>query len=237
MGFFSRLFSRGSKKEAPRRELPQAGAYTGFIDHHSHILPGVDDGIRTVEQALEVLSIYETLGFSKIWLTPHVMEDFPNTTAALRSRFDELKAAYNGPIELKLASENMLDTLFIERLEANDFLPMEDRLLVETSYYDGPEDMIGILESVREKGYTPLLAHPERYRYMDMPDYRRLKDMGVEFQMNLFSLGGLYGPSAAEKAKVLLDAGFYNTSGTDIHHPRQASFLPPSSPFESRLSF
>lgn len=236
MGFFGKLFGKNKAPQGPRRgPVPDAGSYSGFIDHHSHILPGVDDGIGTIEDSLKCLSIYETLGFSKIWLTPHVMEDYPNTTESLRERFGELKEAYSGNIELKLASENMLDLLFAERLEANDFLPMGDHLLVETSYFDGPENLYDLLEEIMHKGYRPLLAHPERYRYMDMSDYRRLRDMGVDLQLNLFSLSGLYGRQAEEKARAMIAAGMYRTSGTDIHDPRQACYLPQVPPVATSL--
>ena len=122
--------------------------FDGFTDWHSHILPGVDDGIAKLEDSLAVLKRYEEAGIRKIWLTPHVMEDFPNTPDSLREHLGELKEAYNGNIELRLASENMLDSLFEERLEKNEFLPIgEDgkHLLVETSYMNPPyamEDMI-----------------------------------------------------------------------------------------------
>lgn len=81
--------------------------FGGFTDWHSHILPGVDDGINTLAESLEVLKRYEEIGVVKVWLTPHVMEDFPNTPEGLRETFDILRNAYSGNIELCLASENM----------------------------------------------------------------------------------------------------------------------------------
>ena len=102
----------------------QSPRFQGFTDWHSHILPGVDDGSANMEESLKILSGFEALGFSEVWLTPHIMEDFPNTTEELRSRFAELQESYNGPVKLHLASENMLDTLFAERLASRDFLPI-----------------------------------------------------------------------------------------------------------------
>ena len=122
--------------------------FDGFIDWHSHILPGVDDGIKRMSDSLEVLRFYEDLGIRHVWLTPHIMEDYPNTTAELRARFEELKKEWNGKVELHLAAENMLDTLFEERLEAGDFLPIgEDgrHLLVETSYYTPRSEWMNFL--------------------------------------------------------------------------------------------
>jgi len=194
--------------------------FDGFIDWHSHILPGVDDGIKRMSDSLEVLRFYEDLGIRHVWLTPHIMEDYPNTTAELRARFEELKKEWNGKVELHLAAENMLDTLFEERLEAGDFLPIgEDgrHLLVETSYYAPPIGMDELLDKVKSAGYFPVLAHPERYRYMDEGDYIRLKELGVLFQINFASLVGGYGDTARKKCEWLLSKGMADLTGSDLH--------------------
>ncbi len=200
--------------------LKDSGIFKGFTDWHSHILPGVDDGVRTMEHSLEILRIYEELGVETVWLTPHIMEDVPNTPARLRERFAELQGAYNGPVKLHLAAENMLDSLFEERLAGNDLLPLGengDHLLVETSYFNPPMGLTDILARIKAKGYYPVLAHPERYVYMSEKDYRQLKDMDVKFQLNIFSLWGLYGETAQKKATALQKKGFYNYQGTDLH--------------------
>lgn len=201
-------------------KLTESGLFAGFTDWHSHILPGVDDGIKTIEDSLAVLKRYEDVGIKKVWLTPHVMEDYPNTPAELRERFSELEDAYDGPIELRLASENMLDSLFEERLEDNLFLPIGDagkHLLVETSYMNPPYGMEEMIEGVLSLGYTPVLAHPERYRYMDESDYRKWKERGVLFQTNFISLVGGYGESARKKSEWLLKEGMIDVCGSDIH--------------------
>ena len=209
------------------RKITILSQLKGFTDYHSHILFGVDDGVKTLETSLKVLQHYEELGIAEVWCTPHIMEDMPNTTAELRSRFAELQAAYNGPIRLHLAAENMMDQLFEERLEKNDLLPLgEDgnRLLVETSYFTPPMGMTNILRRIKTKGYFPVLAHPERYVYMDKDDYRKLKDMGILFQLNLSSMAGGYGPDAEEKSHWLLKKGFYDLAGSDLHSLRNTQF-------------
>lgn len=200
--------------------LKDSGIFEGFTDWHSHILPDVDDGVQTMEEALEILRLYEELGVKTVWLTPHIMEDMPNPTTHLWERFAELQAAYSGPIKLRLAAENMLDNLFEERLAKNDLLPLGengDHLLVETSYFSPPMGLSNILLRIKAKGYHPILAHPERYVYMGESDYQQLKDMGVKFQLNLFSLIGAYSTGVKKKSEWLMKNGFYDSAGSDTH--------------------
>ena len=201
-----------------RISVSSFGLLQDRTEWHCHILPGVDDGFKAMEDSLAALSRYEEVGFREVWLTPHIMEDIPNRTAALRQRFTDLSVAYGGRLRLHLASENMLDSLFEERFEAGDLLPLSDkRLLVETSYFNPPLDMDNTLQAIKAKGFFPLLAHPERYMYMDKKRYEQLKGMDIEFQLNIPSLIGAYGPEVKSKAEYLLMAGMYDYSGTDLH--------------------
>ena len=203
--------------------LQGAGYFRDWTDWHCHILPGVDDGIRTMEDSLKVLSFYADIGVREVWLTPHVMEDIPNTPAGLKERFADLSSAYHGPLKLHLAAEHMLDNLFEERLAAGEVLAIGaagDTLLVETSYFNPPIDMDGLLRRISGKGFRPLLAHPERYVYMEPKDYRRLRESGVAFQLNLLSLSGMYGADARKRALQLLKEGMYERTGSDLHRLR-----------------
>lgn len=159
--------------------LAQSGILKGITDCHSHLLPGVDDGVETLDESLRILDTMEKQGVRKVWLTPHIMEDIPNETATLREKFRELEQSYNGTMELALAAEYMMDNLFEERLEKNDLLPLEEGkryLLVETSYFNPPMGLLSVLQRIQKKGYYPLLAHPERYEYMQKKDYKALKE-------------------------------------------------------------
>lgn len=205
----------------------------GSTDWHSHILPGVDDGFKDVEDSLKALQRLEQLGVKEVWLTPHIMEDCPNETADLKKRFEEFKAEYKGRMSICLGAENMLDSLFEDRLEVNDFLPIGregNHLLIETSYFNPPMNMVGLLEQVKTKGYYPVLAHPERYQYMDEKDYQRLKDMGVLFQANYFSLIGAYGHTAQKKLEWLLKKRMIDFMGSDLHKLRALEVLIEKSP-------
>lgn len=200
--------------------LEESRFFRGFTDWHCHILPGVDDGVQTMDEALQILAEYERLGVKEVWLTPHIMEDIPNTTEKLKERFAELKATYQGSVILHLASENMLDNLFEERLEKNDLLPIGKdgkHLLVETSYFNPPMGLNNILLRIKAKGYYPVLAHPERYLYMNENDYRRLKSNDIQFQLNVFSTLGLYGRDVRKRGNMLKKQDMYNYVGTDLH--------------------
>lgn len=121
----------------------RSGILKGMTDCHSHLLPGVDDGVGTLDESLRILDMMEKHGVRKVWLTPHIMEDIPNETVTLQEKFQELKRSYNGTLELALAAEYMMDNLFEERLEKDDLLPLEEGkryLLVETSYFNPPRN-------------------------------------------------------------------------------------------------
>ena len=215
MGFWP--FSNNAEK------IGKSQLINGMTDWHSHLLPGVDDGFKTMADSLEALDALEKLGVRNLWLTPHVMEDYPNETDFLRERFEELKKKYKGSINLYLAAENMLDSLFEERMEKKDFLPIGAGgryLLVETSYFNPPMNMEETLQHIKSAGYFPLLAHPERYRYMDEDDYKHLKEMGIFFQANYFSLVGAYGNTARKKLDWMLKNNMIDVLGSDLHKLR-----------------
>lgn len=222
--------------------IASSGILQGAADCHSHILPGVDDGVETMDEALHILSRYEELGIKQLWLTPHVMEEIPNTPAKLKERFAELQAAYTGSIELHLAAEYMLDSNLSKLLQdchsepqggistpkENALLPIGTKgnhLLVETSYFNPPMRLHETLQHIKSMGYHPLLAHPERYMYMDNAEYRRLHGEGVKFQLNIASLAGGYGKTVKKKALWLLKEGMYTVLGSDLHSEDAIEFI------------
>ena len=201
-----------------RQSIQDSGLLKGAVDNHSHILYGLDDGVKKQEDSLAILRWLEEEGVSEVWFTPHVMEDVPNTTDEIRARFEELKAVYDGGLQLHLAAEYMIDTLFEERLEQRDLLEHgEEVVLVETSAIAPPINLWNVLEQMLKAGYRPLIAHPERYRYMEPSDYKELHNMGCFLQMNLPSIVGFYGESARQRAQYLLDKGWYRMVGSDCH--------------------
>lgn len=203
-----------------KHNLVKSGILKGMTDIHSHILPGVDDGSPDRATSLELLQFLEYLGITSVWFTPHVMSDMQrNTTTYLTERFEVFQNYYKGPIRLHQAGEYMMDAQFTSKLPA-EVLPLgKNHLLVETSYMLPPVGMKEILASVKQNGYFPVIAHPERYTYMDIDDYRRLYSTdGYRLQLNLMSLSGYYGPGARHAAESILTEGMYSYVGSDLHH-------------------
>ena len=208
--------------------VDDSGILEGFCDCHCHLLPGVDDGVQRIEETMHILQLWEEQGVKDVWMTPHIMEDYPNEPDKLEERFQHVASKYQGPVNLHLAAENMMDGPFASKLSGNGkpmLTLMRDYLLVETSYYIPPMNMKELVEQVKANGFRPILAHPERYQYMNVADYRKWKERGVLLQLNVPSLAGAYGPEVQHKAEWLLKQGMYDCCGTDTHSKGFAEFF------------
>ena len=221
-----RLFF-GKKKQPLDKSAP---ALT--IDLHSHLIPGIDDGSRTMKESLEMLKAMQELGYRRVITTPHVMSDaYQNSTQTI---IDGLRSLREGAliegieIEIEAAAEYYLDEELIARLEREDILTMGDKyLLFETSYISKPLNFEDIVYEIQAKGYRPLLAHPERYRYISDPhkEFAHMKELGILFQLDINSLGGYYGRQAEKHALVLSELGMIDFLGSDVHRLKQVGFL------------
>ncbi|MFR9649340.1 MAG: CpsB/CapC family capsule biosynthesis tyrosine phosphatase [Rikenellaceae bacterium] len=203
-----------------KKPLIKSDFFDHFTDYHSHILPSVDDGVRSVEDSLLTLAEYERYGVRRVIFTPHIMEAFPeNSAISLRKEFESFKSIYSGNIELSLAAEYMLDSSFEEHLNSGEVLTLwGNYLLVETSYISPPINFYDMLEAITSHGYFPILAHPERYLYMSSDELKSLKARGILFQLNLLSLSGFYGVAVEKRAAYLLENGMYDIIGSDMHN-------------------
>jgi tyrosine-protein phosphatase YwqE len=207
-----------------RKSYIDAGLLYDMTDIHCHILPAVDDGVCDFNEAVQSLTWLKKNGVRRMFLTPHVMSDMTsNTRGYLTEQFEKflsdikLNGVGNIP-EIKLAAEYMLDPAFINRKKEGLLAFADKHVLVETSYMMPPVGFERILEELMEEGYLPILAHPERYIYMQIRDYENLKKSGVFFQLNILSLTGAYGKLASDKADLLLKKSYYNYAGSDFHH-------------------
>lgn len=199
-----------------KARLIDSGFFNGFTDFHSHILPGVDDGVKTRAEALETLDYFSELKVSKVIFTPHVMNGMTNWEA-IEQEFETLCKEYRGDIQLELGAEYMLDSGFEVRMGNGLQRIGPDTVLVETSYFSSPPNFYELLYNLSIAGITPVIAHPERYIYMHDSNFYKLKEKDYLLQLNLLSLAGYYGKRVMRNAEFLLDKGLYDRIGTDLH--------------------
>jgi protein-tyrosine phosphatase len=213
-----KLFSK-SKPELPDYSILQA-------DTHSHLLPGIDDGSPDIDTSLELIRGMVKLGYKKLITTPHIMWDmYRNTNSIITQKLKEVKeavAAEGLEIELHAAAEYFIDDHLEELLKQKEpLLTLSDNLvLVEFSMASPSFELKEVLFEMQLQGYQPVIAHPERYIYLEHNKsfYDELKDAGYWFQLNLLSLGGYYGRSVAELAQYLIRKGYYDLAGSDLHN-------------------
>ncbi|MFI3315416.1 MAG: CpsB/CapC family capsule biosynthesis tyrosine phosphatase [Rikenellaceae bacterium] len=203
-----------------KKSLIKTDFFNDFTDFHSHILPSVDDGVKSLESAISILDYYESIGIKRVVFTPHIMENFSdNCSDYLKSEFKKFTHNFSGNIELSLAAEYMLDSGFYHHLESGKILTVWDNyILIETSYLLPPINLFDAIKDIKSKGYFIVLAHPERYGYMREDDLLLLKQEGVLFQLNLLSLTNYYGEMVQKRAIFLLENDMYNIIGSDIHN-------------------
>lgn len=221
MSFLNKLFS-GKAKVAPLSDYAWLG-----VDMHSHLIPGIDDGAKTLEESVGLARGFAELGFRKAITTPHIMTDFyRNTPETVRAGLAEVQAAVNAAgimLELDAAAEYYLDEGLAEKLAAGPLLTFGDRhVLFEVSYINRPRGMEATIFELITQGYKPILAHPERYTffYNDFDEYREVHRLGALFQLNLLSLAGHYGPHARSMAHRLIDEDLIDLVGSDVHSER-----------------
>jgi tyrosine-protein phosphatase YwqE len=216
----ARLFRR---KEKPAR-LPAPGT-----DIHSHLLPGIDDGVTSWEESLEILSTFQQLGYRRAITTPHIIQDsYRNSAETILPLLEELKGRMREAgltIEVHAAAEYYLDeTLLAKVVNDEPLLTFGDSyLLFETNFISEPLHLKEFLFRATINGYKPVLAHPERYSFfVDNPALLEdLHNRGVLFQINLPSIIGYYSRPSQQLAERLIDRGWVHFLGSDIHRANQ----------------
>ncbi|MBW1296523.1 tyrosine-protein phosphatase [Aquimarina litoralis] len=217
-----------SKKEIHLKDiLPK-----GYVDIHSHLLPGIDDGVKTVYQSAYIIEQFQKLGLTKIITTPHIMNEvWPNTSDVIQNKHMEMKRVLSSldiEIQLETSAEYMLDDLFYNRIQKEDILPLHTNyILVEMSTFNPPINLNELLFEIKLKGFTPILAHPERYSYYqnDLTKFQELKESGFLFQLNLLSMSGYYGEKVKNTAIKLLSEHLFDFAGSDVHNYQQYEAL------------
>jgi len=202
------------------------------VDLHSHLIPGIDDGSKSMEESMLLLHGLQDLGYKHVITTPHIMIDaYGNTKKSISSAVKVLQkqAQKEGlSINIDAAAEYYLDEGFLPLIRNKDVLLIANKyLLFETSYTHRPQQLEEVIFEILANKFIPILAHPERYRYMknDLDLYTSLKNLGVEFQVNINSLNGYYGGHAQKQALLLSKHGLIDFLGSDTHNAKHIQNL------------
>jgi protein-tyrosine phosphatase len=203
------------------------------VDMHSHLLPGIDDGVEDFEQAYQTILDLKNIGFEKLITTPHMMMGvYDNTPEMILAKRDALRAFLlekNLDIQLEASAEYYLDEHFMELVKDKEkLLPIAGQyILIETAFMHASPFLNEAVFLIQASGLKPILAHPERYLYMheNFNQYIDLHDKGVLFQVNLSSLTGYYSPMVRKVARKLIDEHMVDFLGTDCHGPRHIDNL------------
>lgn len=198
-----------------------------YIDIHSHLLPGIDDGAKNIDDSINLINALKDYGFSQFITTPHVLPGvWNNTRQQIEEREQETLNFFNEKeikIRLKAAAEYLMDDNFLKLFKSENLLTLkENYVLVEMSYLNAPIQLYDILFELQVAGYKPVLAHPERYLFyhFKFDEYNKLKKAGCLFQINLLSTVGYYGEHVAKIAIKLLENNMIDFTGSDVHHTK-----------------
>ncbi len=198
-----------------------------YIDIHSHLLPGIDDGAATIEDTISLISQLKAIGVNECITTPHIINSvWNNTKQSIELKYNETATLLKNESEAmaikSAAAEYMLDSFFFDMIKREEsLLTLKDNyVLVEMSYLNAPHQLYDMIFELQMAGYIPILAHPERYLfyYNHFEEYHKLKKAGCLFQLNLLSTVGYYGVGVATLAQKLVNNEMYDFVGSDVHH-------------------
>lgn len=196
-----------------------------YIDIHSHLLPGIDDGAKNRDESLFLIKKMIELGFDQVITTPHIIKNIWDNNF---NQIQELSKKTNLDFKndgvhstFSSAAEYMMDIDFIDLFKSEKLLTLKDNyVLVEMSYLNPPIQLYEIIFDLQIAGYKPVLAHPERYGFYhhNFQEYFKLKKAGCLFQLNLLSNVGYYSDEVMKTADKLLENDLIDFVGSDIHH-------------------
>ena len=212
------IFNLFKSKPTLKELIPE-----GFVDIHSHILPGIDDGAKDIHESLELIEKMKKMGFSKIIGTPHTYPGlYENTNQSIKNSFNIIYKKLSNPNMISYASEYMLDISLIEKAQSRNLLCLKDNhVLVEMSFISEPIGLFEIIYELKVNGYIPVLAHPERYMFIgNLNKYYKLKKFGCLFQANLLSTVDYYGVDVRKKLEKLISNQLIDFVGSDIHNKK-----------------
>lgn len=225
MSLFNKLFSKKLKLQ------PFDLALIG-TDMHSHLIPGIDDGSRSMDETIAMLAKFQNLGFTRVITTPHIMNEvYPNTSEIILGGLKNVRETAESlglTIKIDAAAEYYFDESLIKNVKEGTVLSFGDGyVLVEFSFHTPPIFENQLFFEMQMAKYKPILAHFERYPYYhgSLDDARDFRDKGVNIQVNLNSLTGHYGPQVRKQAERLVDAGLVDFVGSDCHRMEHLMIL------------
>ncbi len=235
MGLLHKIFGRKEKV------LPEADMSAIKTDVHSHFIPGIDDGSKSLEESLELIDEMEKMGYTKVITTPHIMSDFyRNTPEIILSGLDLVRNALTkagSNMQIEAAAEYYIDYDFQEKIKEKKLLTFGDNyVLFEMPFIGEPQILNTVIFDMQMAGYKPVLAHVERYQFWhnDYEKIQSMRDKGVLLQLNLNSLSGHYSIPTRKLAEKMIDENMYDFLGSDchnmnhvglIHHTRTMEYL------------
>lgn len=195
-----------------------------YIDCHSHILYGIDDGAKTIDDSIAIIKRLAELGFKEIILTPHYINAFHANNNIKREKLTVLKAKLkeeNIPIDLHLANEVRITSDIIELIKNDEISLLNNYIFLELPFSNKIHNLERQIYNLQLNNIKVIIVHPERYNYLTKDDYQKLADLDVYFQINYESIIGSYGTKSKKKVKYLLKNNLVSFIGTDIHHSEQ----------------
>lgn len=211
-------------KKKPKHEYVSLDLSNLKVDFHSHLLPDIDDGVKSFDEAIAIIKDFKTLGFEKLIITPHIMNDFyKNDIEIIKSKTETLKdliAEEEIDIQLDYSAEYYFDEHFLSLYDQGKIKTFgENYFLFELSYFNEPKGVREFVFKAKNEGFSPILAHPERYPYWsdNMEWYRELKSLGCLFQININSLAGIYSHGPKKMAENFIETGLIDFLASDCH--------------------
>ncbi len=224
--FFKKIINKITDNSADEM-FPSQHEMQLEVDLHSHLIPGIDDGAAKIDDSIAMIWRLKLLGYKKLIITPHVMSHrYPNTARDIKIGLYKLQEELKRrlfDIKIEVAAEYYFDDHLMGLLDSRDILTFGNKnILFEMSYAIRPANLERGIQKMKASGYQPVLAHPERYLFMqgDLAGYEKIKNMGVLLQMNINSLGGFYGKGAKQTANELVAEGMVDFIGSDAHKVR-----------------
>lgn len=223
MALFSKLFSKKSV---------HVDDYIK-VDMHNHLLFGLDDGAKIIDESIDLIQGMVALGREKIIMTPHIMSDFykngPDNILPQLKVLQDKVADLGINVKLEAAAEYYLDETFVKKIEEDEQMLTfgKNYLLFETAFMNEPPQLKPVIFEMKSRGIKPVFAHPERYLYMHdrFSKYEALFERDICFQINILSLSGYYSPEVKKIAEKLIDAKMVHFVSSDCHNMRHMDAL------------